>query len=211
MFSLQDLLGQQQGNEAVEQISSNVGAEPSAVNTAIQAALPMILASLANNASTPQGAESLNSALEQDHDGSILNNLGGLGSLIFGGQQEAPPPRQADAGGILGHILGGNQGPVVQEVSNQSGLQMGQVAQILMMLAPIVMGYLGRQKQEQGVGTDGLGGLLGGILGGQAQAAAPQSSGNAMIDMASSYLDKDRDGSSMDDIASMAFDYISKK
>ena len=208
MFSLQDLLGPQQGSEAVEQISQNVGAEPSAVNTAIQAALPMILGSLANNAATPQGAESLNTALQQDHDGSILGNLGGLGSMIFGGQQAAPPPRQADAGGILGHILGNNQAPVVQEVSNQSGLNSGQVAQILMMLAPIVMGYLGKQKQQQGVGADGLGGLLGGLLGGQQAAAAPQSSGNPMIDMASSYLDKDRDGSSMDDIASMAFNYL---
>ena len=210
MFSLQDLLGQQQGSEAVEQISQNVGAEPSAVNTAIQAALPMILGSLANNASTPQGAESLNNALEQDHDGSVLDNLGGLGGLIFG-QQEAPPPRQADAGGILGHILGTNQAPVVNEVSNQSGLGQGQVAQILMMLAPIVMGYLGQQKQQQGVGADGLGGLLGGLLGGQQAAAAPQSSGNAMIDMASNMLDSDRDGSAMDDIASMAFNYITKK
>ena len=211
MFSLQDLLGQQQGSEAVEQISQNVGADPSAVNTAIQAALPMILGSLANNASTPQGAESLNNALEQDHDGGILDNLGGLGSMIFGGQDAAAPPREADAGGILGHILGNNQAPVVQEVSNQSGLGMGQVAQILMMLAPIVMGYLGQQKQQQGVGADGLGGLLGGLLGGQQAAAAPQSSGNAMIDMASSYLDKDRDGSAMDDIASMAFNYIKNR
>jgi hypothetical protein len=210
MFSLQDLLGPQQGSEAVEQISQNVGAEPSAVNTAIQAALPMILGSLANNAATPQGAESLNNALEQDHDGSILGNLGGLGRMIFGGS-EAPPPRQADAGGILGHILGTNQAPVVQEVSNQSGLNSGQVAQILMMLAPIVMGYLGKQKQEQGVGPDGLGGLLGGLLGGQQAAAAPQSSGNPMLDMASSYLDKDRDGSSMDDIASMAFNYLKNR
>ncbi len=210
MFSLQDLLGQQQGTEAVDQISQNVGAEPSAVNTAIQAALPMILGGLANNAATPQGAESLNTALEQDHDGSILGNLGGLGSMIFGGQ-DAAPPRQADAGGILGHILGGNQAPVVQEVSNQSGLGGGQVAQILMMLAPIVMGYLGRQKQQQGVGADGLGGLLGGLLGGQQAAAAPQSSGNPMMDMASSYLDKDGDGSSMDDIASMAMNYIRNK
>src|SRR5688572_30080742 len=109
MTSLQDLLGQQQGSEAIQQISQNVGAEPSAVNTAIQAALPMILGSLANNASTPQGAESLNNALEQDHNGGILDNLGGLGSMIFGGQEAAPPPRQADAGGILGHILGNNQ------------------------------------------------------------------------------------------------------
>jgi hypothetical protein len=211
MFSLQDLLGPQQGNEAVQEISSNVGAEPAAVNTAIQAALPMILGSLANNASTPQGAQSLDTALEQDHDGSVLDNLGGLGSMIFGGQQEAAtPPRQADAGGILGHILGTNQAPVVQEASNESGLGTGQVAQILMMLAPIVMGYLGRQKQQQGVGADGLGGLLGGLLGGQA-AAAPQSSGNPMMDMASGMLDRDGDGSSMDDIASMAFNYIKNR
>ncbi len=210
MFSLQDLLGAQQGSEAVDQISQNVGAEPSMVNTAIQAALPMILSGLANNAATPQGAESLNGALERDHDGSLLGNLGGLGSLIFGGQQAAPPPRQADAGGILGHIFGNNQGQVAQEVSNQSGLGVGQVAQILMMLAPIVMSYLGQKKQQEGVGADGLGGLLGGLLGGQQAAAAP-SSGNPMMDMASSMLDRDGDGSSMDDIASMAFNYITKK
>jgi len=207
MFSLQDLLGQDQGTQAVGQISQEVGAEPSMVNSAIQMALPMLLNGLASNASTPQGAESLNTALEQDHDGSLLDNLGGLGSMIFGGQQQAAPPRQADAGGILGHILGSNQGQVAQQVSNQTGLGMGQVAQILMFLAPIVMSYLGKQKQQQNVGADGLGGLLGGLLGG-AQSAG---SGNAMGNIASSMLDQDGDGSSLDDIASMAFNYMTKR
>lgn len=212
MFSLQDLLGQEQGTQAVEQISQNVGADSSLVNTAIQMALPALINGLANNASTPEGAESLNNALDQDHSGGgVLDNLGGLAGMIFGGQQEAaPPPRQADAGGILGHILGTNQGAVAQEVSNKSGLGLGQVAQILMFLAPIVMSYLGKQKQEQNVGADGLGGLLGGLLGGNQQ-AAPQSSGNAMIDMASNMLDSDHDGSAMDDIASMAFKYMTNK
>lgn len=212
MFSLQDLLGQQQGNEAVDQISNTVGAEPSAVNTAIQAALPIILSALANNAATPQGAESLNNALERDHVNSgVLDNLGGLGSLIFGQQAATtPPPPAADAGGILGHIFGTNQGAVAQEVSRQSGLNMGQVAQILMLLAPIVMSYLGQQKQQQGVGPDGLGGLLGGLLGGsQAQAASP--TGNPMLDMASRMLDRDGDGSALDDIASMAFNSLSNR
>jgi len=212
MFSLQDLLGQQHGNEALQEISGQVGAEPSLVNTAIQAALPAILGGLANNASTPQGAESLDNALSNDHDGSILGNLGSLGGLIF--DQGTPTPRQADAGGILGHILGGSQNQVAQDVSQKSGLGMGQVAQILMMLAPIVMGYLGQQKQQQNVGADGLGGLLGGILGnaiGGGQAAAAPSSGNPMMDVASSMLDSDRDGSALDDIASMAFNYITKK
>ncbi len=209
MFSLQDLLGQDQGTQAVDQISAQVGAEPSLVNTAIQAALPMILSGLANNAATPEGAESLNGALERDHDGGLLGNLGGLGSLIFGGQQAAPPPRQADGGGILGHIFGNSQGQVAQEVSDKSGLSLSQVAPILMMLAPIVMSYLGQKKQQEGVGADGLGGLLGGLLGGQQ--AAPQSSGNAVIDMASNMLDSDRDGSAMDDIASMAYKYMTGK
>lgn len=211
MFSLQDLLGQQQGSAAVEQISQQVGADSSMVNTAIQAALPAILGGLANNAATPDGAESLNTALEQDHsDGSVLGNLGGLSDMIFGGGQQAPPPRQADAGGILGHILGGSQGAVAQDVSQKSGLDMGTVAQILMFLAPIVMSYLGQKKQQENVGADGLGGLLGGILGG-AQPTQPQGSGNAMMDMASSMLDSDRDGSALDDIASMAFKYMSNR
>jgi hypothetical protein len=211
MFSLQDLLGQEQGTQAVDQISQNVGADSSMVSSAIQAALPMILGGLANNAATPTGAESLNSALDRDHDGGLLGNLGGLGSMIFGGQQAAPPPRQADAGGILGHIFGNNQGQVAQEVSNKSGLSISQVAPILMMLAPIVMSYLGQQKQQQNVGADGLGGLLGGLLGGGQAQAAPQSSGNPMMDMASNMLDSDRDGSAMDDIASMAFKYMTGK
>jgi hypothetical protein len=208
MSSLEDFLGAEKGEQAVNEISRNVGAEPSLVNSAISAALPALINGLANNASTPDGAESLNTALEQDHDGSVLDNLGGLGGLIFGQQQAAAPP-QADAGGILGHILGDSQGAVAQDVSQKSGLNIGTVAQILMFLAPIVMGYLGRQKQEQGVGSDGLGGLLGGLLGGgQAQ---PASTGNAAIDMASAVLDRDHDGSAIDDIASMAFKYMTNK
>jgi hypothetical protein len=204
MFSLEDLLGQQQGNQAVDQISQQVGAQPNLVNTAIQMALPMILNQLANNAASPQGAESLNNALERDHSGGILGNLGGLGSLIFGGGQQ-PASKEVDSGGILGHIFGNNQGQVTQQVSQQTGLGVGQVAQILMMLAPIVMAYLGKQKQQQNLDADGLSDLLG------QQQQQIQSSGNPMFDMASRMLDKDGDGSAMDDIASMAFKYMTGK
>ena len=210
MLTLQDLLGGENGEQAVAQISQNVGADSSLVNSAIQMALPALISGLANNASTPAGAESLNNALEEHHDGSILDNLGGLAGMIFGGGQAAAPPPQADAGGILGHILGSSQGQVAQEVSNKTGLGIGQVAQILMFLAPIVMGYLGRQKQQQNVSADGLGGLLGGLLGSQSQQQA-QTSGGSILDMATGALDRNHDGSVMDDIASMAFGYMNNK
>ncbi len=233
MFSLQDLLGQENGNQAVDQIGNSVGADSSMVNTAIQYALPAILGGLANNAASPSGAESLNNALDQDYnDGGVLGDLGGLGNIIFGGGQATPPPRNANGGGILGHIFGNNQGQVAQEVSNQSGLGIGQVAQILMMLAPIVMSYLGKQKQQQNVGADGIGDMLGGILGGAPQQSAPSGglgdliggllgggqqqaasapSGGLLGNIASSILDRDGDGSAMDDIASMAFKQMMNK
>lgn len=222
MFSLQDLLGQQQGNAAVDQISQNVGADSSMVNTAIQYALPAILGGLANNAADPAGAQSLNNALEQDHSGGgVLGNLGGLSDMIFGGGQQAAPPREADAGGILGHIFGNQQGQVAQQVSERSGLGLGQVAQILMMLAPIVMSYLGQRKQQENVGAGGLGDLIGGILpggpaatqggglgdilGGILGGGQQQQSSGGLGSLAGRMLDRDGDGSAMDDIASMAF------
>ncbi len=200
MFSLEDLLGQQQGNDVVNQITQQVNAEPSLVNTAIQMALPALINGLANNAATPDGAQALDGALASDHDGSILNNLGGLGSLIFGGGQAAP---QVNAGGILGHILGGGQGQVTQQISNESGLNMGQVAQILMFLAPIVMGYLGRQKQQNSLDAGGLSDLLTNQQ--QQIQQAPQGS------FLERMLDADGDGSALDDIASMALKYMTGK
>ena len=79
MFSLEDLLGQQQGNEAVNQVSqrlarTEVGQQRDSDGTAGN------FKGLANNAATPQGAQNLDNALQNDHDGSILDNLGGLGS-----------------------------------------------------------------------------------------------------------------------------------
>ena len=208
MFSLQDLLGQEQGTQAVDQISQNVGADSSLVNSAIQLALPALINGLSNKAATPEGAESLNNTLEQHHDGSILDNIGGLAGMIFGGGQQGAASPAANAGGILTHILGDGQGQVAEQVSSQTGLGTGQVAQILMMLAPIVMGYLGRQKQQQGIGADGIGGLVGGLLGGQGQG---QSAGGSLLNMASGVLDRDHDGSAVDDIASMAFKYFTNK
>ena len=203
MFSLEELLGQQQGSQAVDQISQTVSAEPGMVNSAIQMALPALINGLANNAQTPQGAESLNNALDQ-HDGGILDNLGGLGGLagaILGGGQPASP--QLNAGGILGHILGGSQGNVTQQISNQSGLGMGQVAQILMLLAPLVMGYLSKQKQQNNLDAGGLSEVLG-----QQQQQIQQSPQGGFLQ---NMLDSDGDGSITDDIASMAFKYMTNR
>ena len=72
-------------------------------------------------------------------------------------------------------------------------------------VAPVLLADVERDGGErEDVGADGLGGLIGGLLGGG-------QSGNSMGDIASSVLDRDHDGSSLDDIASMAFNYVTGK
>jgi hypothetical protein len=112
--------------------------------------------------------------------------------------------RQTNGAGILEHILGGKQTTAAQEISEKSGLSMGQVANLLITLAPIVMSFLGKKKQQENLDSGGLSDL---ILG---QKQQMQSSGNPMMDMASRMLDKDGDGSAMDDLASMAAGYFMK-
>lgn len=198
MFSLQDLLGQEQGNDVVGQLTQNLGANQTNVNSAIQIALPMILSGLARNASNPQGAESLNNALEQDHSGGLLDNLT---SFLGGGlQQPQQADRQTNGIGILGHIFGGSQTQVAQQVSEKSGLDLGQVAQLMIMLAPIVMNYLGKQKQEQNLDAGGVASWLGG----QQQQIEQSSQGSFL----SGILDRDHDGSVMDDLGSLAMNYM---
>jgi hypothetical protein len=68
--------------------------------------------------------------------------------------------------------------------------------QILMMLAPVVMGMLGRAKQQQGLDPGGLSDMLG-----QQSAQAQQASG--MMGMLGQLLDRNHDGSAVDDIAGM--------
>src|SRR5512142_2668786 len=136
MASIVETIQQALGENTIQQISRSIGADPNKTANAVTTALPAILGGLSKNASNPDGAAALHRALD-DHDGSILDNLSGLlggGTNVEGGQ-------------ILGHIFGDNRPAVEQGVGKASGLNTGQVAQILTMLAPIVMGVLGREKQ----------------------------------------------------------------
>jgi hypothetical protein len=150
MTSILDAVRQQLGPDSIQQMSSTLGADPAATSKAISLALPALLGGLSQNAAHPQGAAALDSALEQ-HDGSILDNLGGLlGGGAAGGI----------GGAILGHIFGNKRAPVEQGVGHGSGLDAAQVAQLMAMLAPIVMGILGRMKKEKGIDAKALPNVL---------------------------------------------------
>ena len=146
---------------------------------------------MAMNAAKPEGAQALDSALAKDHDGGILEDVMG-----FLGNAAAGP-----GAGILKHVLGSSQPQVQQGISEKTGLSMDKVLPLLIMVAPLVMGVLGKMKKEKELDSgaiaaalsaekaeaekqdDGLLGSLLGMLGGGAAAPAQKSSSGGLLGM----------------------------
>ena len=189
-MNLTGLLNDALSGNTVNQISQTIGADEGTTANAIQAAVPLLLGGLARNSQSPEGASSLLGALDRDHDGSVLDDLGGFLAGAAGGS--------GAGAGILGHVFGGQQSQIAQGVSTASGLDMNKVGPLLAMLAPIVMGALGRSHQQQGgLDPSSLAGMLGG-------AQNQMASGSPIMDMLGGLLDQNHDGSAVDDVIGMA-------
>jgi hypothetical protein len=190
MTDSSDLLGslmQQLGGGGIGEIARSVGLSSSDVGNVLAGAVPVMMAGLTRNAASG-GVEGLLGALDRDHDGSILDDV--MGYLGGGGDL-------AGGAGILGHILGGRQTNVESAVSRSSGVDLASVAKIMAIVAPLIMGALGKAKRQQGFDASGLAAALG-----QEERAARQVSPSA-VDMFARMLDSDGDGDSMDDIVKM--------
>ncbi len=206
MAGILDMLGPALSGGTLQQLSGTVGADEQTTQRAMMAALPLILGAMNKNTNDPQGAQSLASALEKDHDGGLLDNLGGFLGGLTGGGAPAASSRAADGTGILGHVFGKQLPQVQQGVGQATGLDSGQVTRMLVALAPMVMGYLGRQKRAQNLDAGGLSAMLNREAS-TARAAAP----NDLMGMLGGFLDRDGDGSPMDDVAGMLGGFLGKR
>jgi len=198
MSGILDLLNSDLGKTIVSGVAGQTKQPENKTQEVLTMALPVLMQAMKRNASTPQGAEGLLGALNSKHDGSILDNLGGL----FGGGVDDNVLNDGDK--ILGHVLGGKKQNVENVLSQKSGIDAGSVAQILKVAAPILMGVLGNQAKQQNVNSQGgLEGLLGGLLKGN----SPQNEQSFL----ESILDADGDGSIIDDVAGMVLGGSNKK
>jgi hypothetical protein len=179
------------GQQLISGVAGQTGQSENKTADVLSMAMPLLMGAMKKNTSTPGGAQGLMNALSSKHDGSILDDMGGL----FGGGVDQNV--MDDGAGILGHILGTKQPQVENALSSKSGLDAGTISQILKIAAPILLGYLGKQTRQQKVSSpDGLNGLLGGLMGGGKSASKQQS-------LIETFLDSDGDGSVIDDLAGM--------
>ena len=188
MNAITQMITQRLSGGAVSSIAQRLGISESQANAAVQIAVPLILTALARNASQPQGAENLHQAINNDHDGSIFDNV--MGHL--------QNPQSANGAGILGHVFGSQQPAVESNLAQATGMDQTAAGGLLETLAPVVMGAVGQTQQQSGLDASGLSNLL------NSQQQQAQANEPGVMGMLGSMLDQNQDGSSMDDLQRMA-------
>ena len=167
-MDLVNILSTLAGNDTVNEISNKFNIDTNKVSSVIKNALPTLIGAMQKNASTEGGAATLAKALG-DHAGNENSMISNLKNVDL-----------TDGSKILSKILGSNASFIFEGIGKQTGTTGLQVNNILSSIAPAMMNMLGKLKGNNNTGNDGLGALLGSVLGGGASSNAGGGSGNIL-------------------------------
>jgi OmpA-OmpF porin, OOP family len=147
--------------DMVSKAAGLLGESSDGTTKALSGALPLLMGGMANHAAKPEGASALLGVLTSGKTDGILGNLGGM---LGGGQQSSD--MMSMGSGLVGSMFGDKAGGIANVLSSFAGIKSGSASGLMGMIAPIIMGLIG--KQLTGAGGGGLNvGALTGLLGGQ--------------------------------------------
>ena len=123
------MLGSMTDASALQVLTGKTGASEDQVTSLLGSALPQLMGSMTNNASTEEGALSLAGALTQHTSTAPV-------------AQQIAEADVVDGGKIISHILGANQAGIVSSLSSESGMNDTQVNSVLSSIAPALLSGL---------------------------------------------------------------------
>ncbi len=180
MNMLDAILGANNG-AAVRQLASQFGMPEEQTTTALGSLVPALAAGLQRNAESSSGLSSLLSALAG----------GGHARYVEDPATLAQPDAIEDGKAILGHVFGSKD--VSRQVASRAAAQTGIGEDVLKRMLPavatLVMGTLATQQPSGSM-----------ALAGPASAAE---AGGSLMSMLTATLDRNRDGSIVDDLFGM--------
>lgn len=187
MNNIVQMLLKQLAGDGLASVSQRIGADEQTTESALSLVVPLLVTALAKNSRDPEGARALQTAVGRDHDGSILENLGGF----------LKDPHSADGAGILRHVFGGRQDAVTQGLARGTALEKNQIGDLMQIAAPLVMGILGRKNRTEGLDERSIGTYL------ASQTRSVKKKDPGLMGVLNTLLDSDGDGSAVDDVIGM--------
>lgn len=154
------------GPEVSSKLSANLGIEENAVEQMLPQIGPMILGGLKRQKDNYGGQQRVDHILNKYGSADVLDDIGDFFSSQV--QNREADPR-------LGGLLGDSGVQATNALSKQFNLDGNTAMKIIPMLAPIILGFLTKTRDQGGAGSSGI----------------------------ASILDRDGDGSILDDVAEM--------
>lgn len=169
---------------AVQQLGTQFGLGPDQTTAALSALVPALAAGFQKNLQSQDGVGNLMAALSRGNHQRYVNSPQNLGD------QNAT----AEGNGILGHVLGSKDvsRQVASRAAQQTGLSPDLLKQMLPLAANLMMGAFSQRS-----------GPTSGNISGMAAMPGLPGSGGGIMDMLTPLIDKNRDGSIIDDVTSM--------
>lgn len=138
--------------DVVSKASALIGETPENTRNAFDGVIPTILGGLINKASGPNGPSSFDNILGTAGAGpSVVDNIG---SIFSGGHATDDVMRTGE--GILSSLFGGNVSSIAGSLASRSGIRTSSAMSLLSLSAPMLVGFLNRQKELQGLSNSGL-------------------------------------------------------
>ena len=176
-MNILDAIMNAQDGAVVQQLGSQVGLAPDQATPALSALMQALAGGFERNIQSQGGMESLMAALSSGNHGQYTDNPASL----------ADPSAVTDGNGILGHLLGSKDAS--REVASRAAAQTGLSADILKRMLPLAATLMMGAFSKQSGNPSSTGAALG--------------SGGGIGAMLSPFLDRNRDGSVVDDVTSM--------
>jgi hypothetical protein len=163
---------------AVRQLGSQLGLDDTQAASALSALVPALSAGLRQNLQTQDGLGGLAGALTGGTHQRYIDDPAVLGDATT----------VADGNAILGHVLGSKDvsRQVAAQAAAQTGLGPDVMKRMLPLVATLVMGAMSRHAAAGGPSSLATGAGAGGLL-----------------DMLGGALDRNKDGSALDDISGL--------
>ncbi|MFY1825438.1 OmpA family protein [Myxococcus fulvus] len=153
MFNLIDMVRERFTGNVMQKMGSSLGEDPMSLGRALPGAIAAIGGSVAERGSTEGGAQRLLSQL----------NEGGFTGPNAGNEDVFAPDMAERGQGMLTGLFGDKLGAVTSALGRTGGLSNSKSASGMMaMVAPILMGVIGKHVRDNRMGASGLSQLLGG-------------------------------------------------
>lgn len=136
--------------EPTHELARGLAVAPAAAERAARIGSAVLLAALAREASTPDGAAALRDELEREHDGTVLDDV------VAALRNFAKGPGEALVTGLFAETAP----EVATRVAAVAGIDETKGGTLLAMLAPVVYGVLGRARAEQGLDAGAIAAAL---------------------------------------------------